>query len=103
MLYSELLVVRTLSNSSKIYRAAGVIFGGGGEDMYCTAQKSVQLLPHATTVLFKVNAKRILPELPTICVCQQTDKHLRTELLRKALFEICGHLGYYTATFGNYL
>jgi hypothetical protein len=54
--------------------------------VYCRASETVRLLPHGASVLFAVNANSFLPRLPTISASQQTDKQLRTELVRNAFF-----------------
>jgi hypothetical protein len=82
VLWSGFLVVRSLSNFSKYYRAAGVILWGW-YILYCSWNCAT--VPDAAAVLFAVNANRILPKFPTISVCQHTDKLLRTKLVSNAL------------------
>jgi hypothetical protein len=82
VLLSGSLFVRSLSNFSKYYTAAGVILWGRYV-LHCSWKCATVL--DAADVFFAVNANRYLPKVPTISVCQHTDKQLRTQLVSNAL------------------
>jgi len=48
--------------------------------MYRIAYETVQLLLGATTIMFRVNSNRYLPQIPAISLSELSEKQLQTEL-----------------------